>query len=31
MTIYQEGLDTASANYTELTNIFALYADPSPG
>lgn len=27
----QDNLDTASTNYTELTNIHALYADPSAG
>merc|ERR1711976_905168 len=27
----QEGLDTAQTNYTELTEIFKLYTDPSPG
>jgi len=27
----QEGLDHASTNYTELTTLVALMADPSPG
>ena len=27
----QTGLDSAQTNYTELTHIFSLYADPSSG